>query len=157
MGAPKNNEFWKARSSHGRKPIFAHPAELEDACSQYFQWVHDNPLWETKVFSYQGEITKTEVPKMRAMTIIGLCRFIGIRRSTWDEYRVKKGFSDIVAETEEQIRQQKFEGAAADLLNSNIIARDLGLVDRTSMDANVKGRVQTYLPDNGMTEPDEGS
>jgi hypothetical protein len=31
---------------------------------------------------------------------------------------------------EEIIRTQKFEGASADLLNPNIIARDLGLADK---------------------------
>ena len=36
----------------------------------------------------------------------------------------------VIREAEEIIRRQKFEGASADLLNANIIARDLGLADK---------------------------
>ena len=35
------------------------------------------------------------------------------------------------------IRTQKFEGAAADLFNANIISRDLGLVDRQARDLDI--------------------
>jgi hypothetical protein len=134
MAAPKGNQFWKARSSHGRKPIFASPEDLWDACVQYFEWVEDNPLLAAEVVKYQGEATLTEVPKMRAMTISGLCIFLDIGRNTWDEYRGRDGFTNIVTQAEEIIRTQKFSGAAAELLNPNIIARDLGLVDKREND-----------------------
>ncbi len=42
-----------------------------------------------------------------------------------------KDLSEIVAKAEEVIYSQKFAGAAADLLNANIISRDLGLADKT--------------------------
>ena len=60
MAAPKGNQFWKARSSHGRKPIFPTPDALWEACQEYFQWVEDNPLKETRPFAYQGEVTKCQ-------------------------------------------------------------------------------------------------
>ena len=37
---------------------------------------------------------------------------------------------DIAARVDDIIRTQKFEGAAAELLSSNIVARDLGLTDK---------------------------
>lgn len=67
---------------------------------------------------------------MRAMTISGLCLFLDITQETWWQYRQKEGFSEIVTRAEEVIRNQKFTGAAAELLNPNIIARDLGLRDK---------------------------
>ncbi len=70
------------------------------------------------------------VAKMRAMTIMGLCNFLDIAMATWQEYRGKQDFSAVVSRVEQIIRQQKFEGASADLLNPNIIARDLGLADK---------------------------
>lgn len=130
MAAPKGNRFWEARSSHGRKPKFASPEILQKACLEYFEWVEENPLWETKVFHAQGEITKTEVPKMRAMTIIGLCNFLDMTVEAWANYRKKKGFLVVITRIESAIRQQKFEGASAEFLNPNIIARDLGLRDK---------------------------
>lgn len=130
---PKN-EFWKARSTHGRSPIFETADMLADACEQYFQWVADNPLYESKAFAYQGVVIQEPVAKMRAMTIGGLCLFIGISFETWCAWKKDRpDFSDIIANVELAIRQQKFEGAAADLLNANIIARDLGLADKSEV------------------------
>lgn len=132
MPAPKGNQFWKARTKHGRDKIFASSEVLWEACQEYFQWVEDNPLSEEKLFCYQGQVTRDTIDKMRAMTIGGLCIFIGITQETWNQWRKDKDFSEIVARTDEIIRTQKFAGAAAELLNPNIIARDLGLKDQTS-------------------------
>lgn len=134
MAAPQGNQFWKARSKHGRNPIFANSNDLWDACQEYLQWVEDNPLYEAKVCSYQGANVIENVPKMRAMTIQGLCIFLDIDQTTWKEYGKKEDFSRIVTRVEEIIYAQKFTGAAADLLNANIIARDLGLRDKQDME-----------------------
>jgi hypothetical protein len=133
MVAPKGNQFWKARASHGRDLIFETPEILWEACEEYFQWVEDNPLKEQKVFAYQGEVSENgyvEVDKMRAMTISGLCLFLDISETTWDLYRRRKDFVGVTSQAERVIYNQKFSGASADLLNANIIARDLGLKDQ---------------------------
>ena len=130
MAAPKNNQFWKARSKHGRDKIFATPAALRDAAEEYFEWIEQNPLKEEKIFQYQGAIVDGSISKMRAMTITGLCRFLHITLPTWEEYKKRNDFTYITREIEEIIKDQKFAGAAADLLNANIIARDLGLSDK---------------------------
>lgn len=130
MPAPKGNEFWKARSSHGRKPKFKNPEQLWKACEEYFQWVEDNPLQEEKLFVYQGDVTRATVNKMRAMTLDGLCQFLNICEKTWGNYRNNNDFLQVTTRAERIIRIQKFAGAAADLLNANIIARDLGLADK---------------------------
>lgn len=130
MAAPKGNQFWKVRSSHGRKPKFATPDDLWNACEEYFEWVEAHPLLEAKAFSFQGDVTIAELPKMRAMTISGLCLFLDISMQNWTEYCARKDYSDITMRAAEYIRTQKFTGAAAELLNPNIIARELGLSDR---------------------------
>ena len=130
MQFQKGNKFWLARSSHGRNPIFSNPEQLRNACYEYFQWVEDNPLYEEKIFHSQGMITKDTITKMRAMTIGGLRIFLGICEQTWVNYRNNQDFLGVVKEVEEIIYNQKFTGAAADLLNSNIIARELGLADK---------------------------
>lgn len=127
------NRFWEARSSHGRSPIFAAPDDLWVSCVEYFEWVDANPLQEEKVFNGKDGIVRATISKMRAMTISGLCIFLDIDRKTWDAYRAKPDFLHIVTRAEEIIRDQKFSGAAADLLNANIIARDLGLSDKTEL------------------------
>ena len=132
--APVGNQFWKARTKHGRDKIFASAELLWEACQEYFQWVEDNPLYEAKPFAFQGQSWIEEVPKMRAMTIGGLCVFLDIDETTWRDWRNKEDFSTVISRAERIIYQQKFSGAAADLLNANIIARDLGLADKQDID-----------------------
>lgn len=129
MAPPKGNRFWEKRSSHGRKPLFNSPEELWNAAVEYFEWVEDNPLEEEKVFHAQGIITKTTVTKMRAMTVQGLCLYLDIDEQTLANYEKKEDFFGIVKQIKSVIYEQKFTGAAADLLNPNIISRDLGLSD----------------------------
>lgn len=137
MAAPAGNQFWKARSSHGRRPIFADPDTLWSAAAEYFEWVDKHPLKEAQAFAYQGVIKIKDLPKMRAMTVAGLCLFLDISKQTFCEYRDREGFSDVTTRIDDVIRTQKFEGASAGLLNANIIARDLGLADKSEISAGV--------------------
>jgi len=134
MGAPEGNQFWLLRSSHGRNPIFKEPDDLWEAACEYFQWVEDNPLLEDKGFAFQGDVTHEPFEKMRAMTLMALHLFLDISNSTWINYKEKKGFLTITTRIERVIRSQKFEGAAAELLNPNIIARELGLSEKSQID-----------------------
>lgn len=137
------NRFWEARSSHGKAPIFKTPDDLWEACCEYFEWVAQNPLEEGKLVSYQGDSKVEAVPKLRAMTISGLCIFLDIGRRTWDDYRARSDYSPVCERAEEIIRTQKFEGAAADLLNHAIIARDLGLADKSELTGKDGGPIET--------------
>ena len=125
------NRFWEARSSAGPKPKFDGPDKLWAACCEYFAWNEANPLWEAKAFAYQGDVTIEKLPKMRAMTLGGLCMFLDVTQGTWGDWReARADLLPVIMRAEEIIRRQKFEGASAELLNPNIIARDLGLADK---------------------------
>lgn len=133
------NHLWKqVRVGRPRKVKSAE--ELWNLACEYFQWAADNPLYEGKVFSTQKGIRKAAVPKMRALTIEGLCLFLGISRETWDKWckgewvgGAEPEFLDACKHINFVIREQKFSGAAADLLNANLISRDLGLSDRQEL------------------------
>lgn len=134
MAAPKGNQFWKARTKHGRDKIFASSELLWDACVEYFEWVEVNPLEEDNLVTFQGFATHEPTKKMQAMTIQGLCLFLDIHHSTWAEWRKSENdFSEVVTRVESVIYHQKFSGASAGLLNANIIARDLGLADKKDL------------------------
>jgi len=142
MGAPKGNQFWKLRSKHGRNKLFATPELLWQAACEYFQWCEDHPLKEEKVFNYQGEIVRADVSKMRAMTLSQLCFYLNCNEAYFRQFKQglsekDKDFSTIIADIEETIRTQKFQGASADLLNANIIARELGLSDNVNQNINI--------------------
>ena len=137
------NRSWDARSKHGRNPIFANPDQLWDACCEYFEWVEANPLWETKSYMYQGAPVQDQIPKMRAMTISGMCLFLDIDESTWKAYKAKPDFSSIATRAEKIIYNQKFAGAAAEFLNANIIARELGLAEKSEHTGRDGGPIET--------------
>lgn len=144
------NKFWEARSTHGRKPLYDNADDLSDACYQYFEWNHQNPLHEMKPFNVNGEIIQEPVAVMRAMTIKALCRYIGMTYETWQKYRQKPDFSAICSEVEDIIYDHKFTGAAGGLLSASIIQRDLGLKESSEVSGPNGGPVQvqeiTFLP-----------
>ena len=141
MGAPKGNQFWKLRYRHGTKKAFETPQILWDAACEYFEWCENNPLHETKAFAYQGEITIASLPKLRAMTMKQLCFYLGCNEAYFRTFKAQLpdgeiGYNTVIEKIESVIYNQKFQGAAADLLNANIIARDLGLKDNTDITSN---------------------
>jgi hypothetical protein len=150
MAAPEGNRFWEARASHGRPALYETPDELWSDCVEYFEWVEANPLKATEPVKYAGEGRLMELPKMRAMTIVGLCNFLQIGTSTWADYKKKQDFSDITTRVEGIIFQQKFEGASADLLNPNIIARELGLADKQDH----TGKIEVTKIERRIVKPD---
>lgn len=147
MGAPKGNRFWELRASHGRDKIFSDPNILWDACVEYFTWCEENPLMS---YEWNGkDPVKCEIEKMRAFTYHGLSLFLGVNTQYFSQFEaaikakddeLSKGFSFILTRIRDTIYNQKFEGAAAGLLNQNIIARDLGLTDK-SANANYNAEV----------------
>lgn len=141
MAAPKGNQFWLLVSSFGPKPKFT-PETLWKASIEYFAWNKQNPLIEYKPIVVKGNLILSETPKLRAMTVSALCLFLDVSMQCWNEYTHREGFGDVTAKIVEIIRNQKFEGAAADLFNANIIARDLGLADRSEYSGRDGGNIK---------------
>jgi len=138
------NRFWLERSSHGAKPKFENADDLWAACVEYFEWNASNPLYEAKAFAYEGNVTVEYMPLMRAMTIDGLCLFLDIDNSTWFNWKNDRpDLFNVITRAERVIRKQKFEGASANLLNANIIARDLGLADKSELTGKDGGPIKT--------------
>lgn len=137
MAAPKGNTFWKLRSKHGRDKIFATPDILWDAACEYFEACIKNPI--IKVDWVGGMAKRINRPIERPFTITGLCIFLHVNTKYFNELkeRASEDYAEVITRIEETIYSQKFSGAAAGIFNPNIIARDLGLVDKT--DVTTKG------------------
>lgn len=149
MAAPKGNYYYKLRNKNGRDKQFKTPRALLKACNEYFEWVNENPLKElvlmkVKVSRDKEEIQKVEMPKMRPFTLEGLCNFIDLSVKGFKLYEGREEFIPVTTRVRQIIYNQKFEGAAANLLNGNIIARDLGLADKQSHSHTVE---QPLFPD----------
>jgi len=141
------NRFWLRRSSAGRKPKFTDPEVLWKCACEYFEYTSSTPLFEDKVGFYEGTATHEPCAKMQPFTILGLCIFLDINQDTWADWRKNRAdLSEIITMIENVIKTQKFNAAAAGLLNANIISRDLGLADKAAIQALDKDGEPTDLP-----------
>ena len=132
MAAAKKNKYWTFRNKHGRDFKYT-PEALWEEFVMYCEWTESNPLYETKAWHNNGKIVTKKMPKMRAMTEKAFCLFADISHGTWENYRNNDDFVTIISQIKDTIYSQKFEGSAASLLDSNIIARDLGLKDKSDI------------------------
>lgn len=139
MPAPKGNKFWKARSSHGRKPIFSSPDDLLNAATEYFEHADANPIITYKPYvTKDGEVQQMEHIHPRPYTMEGLMVFLDISRTCFEQYEKKEDFNSVCAVIRDTIRDQKLSGAIAGIYNHAIVARDLKL--RDTVDANLGGQ-----------------
>lgn len=155
--APRGNQFWKLRSTHGRSKLFASPDLLWEAACEYFQWVDKHP-WQKKEQLKKAQITKdhktgkeklhtiVDIPTERPYTLSGLCLYLDASESFWRNFRgglsaklsnedeneakVAEDFLTVVSRVEEVIATQQFEGASVGAFNANIIARKQGLTEK---------------------------
>jgi len=155
MAAPVGNQFWKLRSKHGRDRLFSTPELMMEAATEYFQWCLDNPYYINEQRkgavivpkNFEGDLSDLvdpiiKIPQARPFTMQGLCRYLCcntvyfaqfINRLKPDESQTDKDFANIITCIKEIVYEQKFDGAAAGFFNANIIARDLGLRDKTEL------------------------
>lgn len=138
MGAPKGNKYWMDRLVHGRHRIWKddETEKFAEAVAGYFTDLNENPLYESVIQKTKGpggveKVKIYNVPKPRCGTMEGLAIWLQIDVSTLKDYGTKKGFSAIVARAKEIMHERKLEGAAAGLFNPSIVARDLGLVEKS--------------------------
>lgn len=144
MAPPKQNQFWKLRAvNSGPAMLFKSPEVLWNAACEYFQYCIDNPLLSTE---YVGKGKKVLIPKMRAFTWSGLELYLDVY--SLRDYKTNKKYKQffpVINKIEKVMWTQKFEGAAAGMLNQAIISRDLGLVDKQSHEGNPDKPIKTEL------------
>ncbi|GGE17324.1 hypothetical protein GCM10011360_02670 [Primorskyibacter flagellatus] len=110
--------------------MFETPEELMAKFLEYYTWNEENPLIEHKPFVSKGDAIMARVPKMRALSWSRFAVFLGT--DSFCLYRMRKNMEnlkeafDYIADV---MYAQKFEGAAAGLLNAHVISRDLGLAE----------------------------
>lgn len=107
MGAPKGNEYWKRRSTHGREKIFTDPEVFKQACYEYFQSVDETPLFAVEQRRAAGSHIIPEgatpeeraalldplikIPRMVPYTIQGLCIFLDVNTRYFGQFETQIG------------------------------------------------------------------
>lgn len=159
------NKLWQLRKfNKGPERLVKSAEHLVEEAIAYFQWADENPHEEEVVGWYQGDASTHGSKKLRALTIAGLCAFLGTSRREW--LRWKQERPDLVPAIEwcETIMwEMKFSAAAAGLLNANIVSRDLGLAevsDHTSSDGSMSQKptvIEFVAPQQQNPEPGSGA
>ena len=131
--------YWAWRAKTGAPKKIPTPEILWDLACKYFQ-IRDESPWIKKDFIRGGDNAGKLVDLETAVpyTWAGLEDYLrenGIL-ARLDDYKANKGgnyaeFSDVCTHIRQIMYDQKFTGASVGAFNANIIARDLGLTDKT--------------------------
>ena len=150
-------QFWHSPQRAG----ITSPEELRSAAIEYFDWATSANLREAKAFAFQGSSWVEDIDKARAFTFKGMCIFIGVSTHKVRKLADDPEYAEVLAWIDDVIFTQKFELAAAELLNANFISKDLGLVDKSEISGAGGGPLRTVvqyqLPSNGRDQSDEES
>lgn len=143
MAAPKGNQFWKLRSKHGRDKLFASPDLLWEAACEYFEWCISHPLTKKEAIK-SGDMAGSiiSIPVDRPFTWEGLCSYLGCSTEYFRHFeknnKDSKDFMPIITHISETIYRQKFENAVIGNFNAMLIARDLGLKEKSDITSDSK-------------------
>lgn len=148
---------WKLRKTHGRPRKYPTAKALWDRCLEYLDWVDKNPFMIPCTTSYHGEIIVKYVPKLRPPLIGELQTFLEIDSSTWASYKLLPDYQYTIERVENIIKSTKLQGAMIDIFNHQIVARDLGLVDKRQIDSPLDESLKEILDEIGESQITIGS
>ena len=142
------NTKWTLKQMQGQPKVFEDPQLLLEAFEEYVEYVRETP-WMRNELVKGGDMAGMvmEVPTARPITLEGFTDFVGLTHSWWRSLRARLKKSDteadrvyatVVEKIDKAIYNQKYEGAAVGAFNANIIARDLGLVDKKEIEVDDK-------------------
>lgn len=116
------------------------PDEFEAAWEEYFRWCDENPWMKNEaVKSGDSAGMIIQVPTPRPYSEMGFIAYHGLGENYLNqlsksvetgETEEKRQLSWVLTRMRAKCRAQKFEGATVGAFNANIIARDLGMVDK---------------------------
>lgn len=125
------------RNFSGKPKKFTPDSLWKSACD-YFKWIDDNPFYEQ---DFRGkDATEVSLRKMRPYTIHGLCVFLGVNTKYFNDLRYgiegkededSRRYSEVITRIYDIVYEQKFSGAAVGFFQQNIIARDLGMTEKS--------------------------
>lgn len=135
----KGNTAWKAAviaGTTGRSKAFGSPIELFGHFIEYCESVDGN-VWH-KVDFRGKDAERVDIPMIMPYTWDGFDNYLFMKGiiSNLDDYKSNKegryaDFADIVTRIGKIITDRKLTGATLNIFNVNIVARELGLADKT--------------------------
>jgi len=136
MGAPAGNNYWQFRNKHGRDHQYT-PDAFWDEAEKYFAWMA-NRVWVKNEAVKSGDLAGTliKIPTSTPMSIESFCMFADISVKTFHNYEKHNDFVQVCSRIRSVVELHQFEGATVGAYNPSIIARKLGLTDKTDVTTN---------------------
>lgn len=136
MGAKEGNQNWTFRKKHGRDHKFT-PQQIWDEFETYRIHIQDNRWFKNEAIK-SGDMAGTivSIPMTTPMSIEGFCVFAEMALQTFYSYEKHDDFVEIMSHIRLIIENQQLEGAIVGAFNPNIIARKLGLSEKTDVTTN---------------------
>ena len=155
MAAEKGSKWWTLRQTHGKPPTYT-PETLKTECIKYFKDRSETFIEEQQWVGKDGREVKKKHPV--PFTLYSLCTYLGISFQTWQNYKAKDNYVDIITHVEQIVFDQKFSYASAGFFKENIISRELGLKDTSIHEIEDKRKSVSDLfpeiPEEGNEEAD---
>ncbi len=121
------NKLWLAGKPKDKESVYDGPALWEVAC-EYFEWCTETPVTEMR--HSRSEIQTLELP--RIFSVDGFLLFASLSTRAWEDHCKAGSPSEFYATNiNHTIRCQKFENAAVKTMDPTLIAKDLGLANRS--------------------------
>ena len=142
MAANKGNKYWEFRNKHGRDFKYD-PESLWDEAVEYFKYMDERVINKKEAIKSGDMAGKTmDVPTSIPFSCESFCLFADISMETFRNYQKGEGaykdFFDVSTRIRQIIDSNQFEGAVVNIFNPNIIARKLGLGDKTILEGGDK-------------------
>lgn len=118
------------REGPGRPKVYECETELYEKCLKYFERLKKSPVKIKRKTREKGKTVFFWDEFPRAPTLSGLCEFIGVHENTWRKYEKDPQFMWVTTRVRAWMYDEKFQGAAVNIYNANIIAQELGLKSR---------------------------
>lgn len=138
----EGNNYWEFRDKHGKDFSYT-PSLLWEEAVKYFDWI-SKKSWNKKEAIKSGEMAGEliDIPTSTPMSIKSFCLYADISHQTFLNYESNQGsyidYFEVTTRIRSIIESQQFEGATVGAYNPNIIARTLGLTDKTDLTTNGK-------------------
>jgi hypothetical protein len=128
------------------------PDSLWEKAEEYFRWNRAHPLEEEKAYSTGKSVI---VSKMRALTMAGFRAFAGMSQPEFEAYSKSPDYKASMSRIKDVMYAQKFEAAAAGILETPVITRELNRYDQEAAVQASKG-ITIQVTDDGSKEQVDG-
>lgn len=125
------------------------PDALVERIVGYLNWSKRQVMYRHKVFA-NGNEGRERVKRYPSEGQAAL--YIGVSLSTWDNYKAVPEFKEVMEWACQAIREIQLEGAAVGFYAPAIVARHLGLKDKSEVDTNMNVTVIDNFSENETEE-----